>query len=413
VRAAPEAGVDESTSNSSTLPVAQVITSYAPEFTVVAGDLSYASGGVLLPAGGGNQPQPTYAPSDWDSYFNIFGLNAAQSIPWLIGVGNHEMEPLTQDGYAGVLTRFPRPYDTTSGSPVVSTFVHGNVAFIQLDANDLSAEISPNNGYTAGTQTTWLKNKLAAYRAANSGVDFIVVAFHNCMYCSNTTHGSDGGVRNVWESIFETYNVDLVLKGHVHAYERTYPILNGQPNTASGASGAPVYPATQGTTYICAGNGGQSLYTGWYGPTGGGDPATAAGAPHINEFAGTPSPNGAATDGVDSVTGYSVYRTAIWGFIVVDVTAPSTQGGTTTMYIRAIDPTQPQPPASDTGISSVTSPAIIDSVTLSRTSRVNLGPSSALPEFAEPAALLVAGAGVLAGGAYLASRRSGGEAQPA
>ena len=45
-----------------------------------------------------------------------------------------------------------------TGSSVIRTFAHGNVAFIQLDGNDLSAEIANNNGYTAGQQTNPLFN---------------------------------------------------------------------------------------------------------------------------------------------------------------------------------------------------------------------------------------------------------------
>ena len=29
---------------------------------------------------------------------------------------------------------------------------------------------------------------------------------------------------SVWEDVFYTYGVDLVLNGHVHAYERTHPM---------------------------------------------------------------------------------------------------------------------------------------------------------------------------------------------
>jgi hypothetical protein len=359
---------DEATNGSSSLPVADVIAAYKPAFTIVAGDLSYASGGVVLPAGGGSQP--SYSPATWDSYFQIFGLNAAQSIPWLVGVGNHEMEPLTEHGYAGFLTRFPRPYDLTSGSPVVSTFTYGNVAFIQLDGNDLSAEMSANNGYTAGTQTAWLTRKLAAYRAAGSGIDFIVVSFHNCMFCTNQGHGSDGGIRTIWEPIFDAYQVDLVLNGHNHAYERTYPIKAGAP-TAVVASGATAYPATQGTTYICAGNGGQSLYNGWYGSTGAG--AAGSGTPQVYEWSGGDSAtggSGSAENVNDPVTGYSAFRQSSFGFIVVDVTAPTTQGGTTTMRIQSVSSTS----------------TVIDSVTLSRTSTVSLGTGANTVAVANPGA---------------------------
>ena len=169
-----------------------------------------------------------------------------------------------------------------SGSPVVRTYTYGNVAFIQLDGNDLSAEISENNGYTGGQQTNWLLAQLATYRAGTA-VDFVVVYFHNCMYCTNGTHGSDGGVRNVWQPIFDNWNVDLVVNGHVHAYERSQPLFNNVPvkQVASGGSytnfyteqGALTPPsgAISATTYFCAGGGGQSLYTSWLGFSGGDD----------------------------------------------------------------------------------------------------------------------------------------------
>lgn len=390
---------DEATTTYSTAPIAATIASYAPDFVVVAGDLSYASGGVVLPANGG--AQPSYTPSAWDTYFSIIGPDLAQSTPFITGVGNHEMEPLTDHGYAGFLTRFPQPYDTSSGSPVTQTFTYGNVAFVQLDGNDLSAEITPNNGYTQGQQTTWLTNQLARYRAAGSGIDFIVVYFHNCMFCTNQTHGSDGGIRTVWEPIFDRYQVDLVVNGHVHAYERSYPMINGSP-TAAVASGGTVTPATQGTTYICAGGAGQSLYTSWYGPTGAGDTGSATG-PKVYEWSGGDTAAGGSgtnQDVADTSTGFSAYRTAKWSFIVVDVVAPTSNGGTTTMHVQAIEPTQ-----TAAGISSTANPAVIDSVTLSRSSTVSL-PGAALGE-APGAALLVAGGAAVAGGAYYLAKRNG------
>jgi hypothetical protein len=188
---------------SSTASVVASILAYDPAFTIVAGDLSYASGGTATlgktaGANDGNTAQQSYSPGEWDTYFSYMG-ESAQYIPWLVGVGNHEMEPLTVDGYAGILTRFPdlaqqanggsnttesgstftytgssftwNGYTITngttynSGSPVVRTYTYGNVAFIQLDGNDLSAEISENNGYTGGQQTNWLLAQLATYRA--------------------------------------------------------------------------------------------------------------------------------------------------------------------------------------------------------------------------------------------------------
>jgi len=359
---------DEATSDRTSLPVAQSIAALSPRFNVVVGDLSYAGGGSGYYSNGVPTDVSAFSPGLWDTYLGIVGPNAAQSIPWQVGVGNHEMEPLNDFGYIGFTTRFPQAYapPRATGSPVLKAFTYGNVAVIQLDGNDLSAELDDNNGYTEGKQTSWLARKLAEYRSPGSGIDFIVVGFHNMVFSSNTTHGSDGGIRTVWQPIFDQYNVDLVVNGHVHAYERSYPIIGGEV-TKTVPSGGTVHPETDGTTYIGAGGGGQSLYTGWYGVTGGGDPATTAGVPLIWEFTSSDTAKGGTgptEDSPDPVTNYSAYRHANWSFIVLDVTAPSFFGGETSIHVRAIDPTQ-----TSGGITSTSSPAVMDSVTLVRTSR--------------------------------------------
>jgi acid phosphatase type 7 len=49
------------------------------------------------------------------------------------------------------------------------------------------------------------------------------------MYCSNsdecTSKGGDR-LRKEAEALFYTYKVNLVITGHVHSYERTYPVYN-------------------------------------------------------------------------------------------------------------------------------------------------------------------------------------------
>jgi len=361
---------DESTNDVTSLPIAQVIGGLNPRFNVIVGDLSYAGGGSGYYSNGVPTNVSAFSPGAWDAYLGIVGPNAAQSIPWQAGVGNHEMEPLNNFGYAGFLTRFPQAYapQAVTGSPVLKSFTYGNVAVIQLDGNDLSAELSDNNGYTDGQQTAWLAQELARYRAPGSGIDFIVVGFHNCVFSSNTTHGSDGGIRLVWQPLFDQYEVDLVVSGHVHAYERSYPLRGGEVTTVV-PSGGTVHPHRDGTTYIDAGGGGQGLYTGWYGVTGGGDPATTSGEPEIWEWTGSNTATGGtgtSEDIADYITDYSAYRHANWSFIVLDVTAPKFPGGETSILVRAVDPTQ-----TSAGISTIASPAIMDSVTLVRRSRLD------------------------------------------
>jgi hypothetical protein len=360
---------DEDTFTTSSRPVMQSIASFDPDFTIVAGDLSYAADDGTYKGTG--VPEP-YNPIAWDEYFGLLGPSAAQSIPWMVGMGNHDVEPLTDDGFAGILTRFPHlganAATAGSGSKVVQSFKYGNVAIIGLDDSDVSALDTVNNGYTGGQQTTWLTEQLTKYRDPRSGVDFIVVFFHHCPYCSGGPC-SDGGDRYAWQPIFDRFDVDLVINGHNHLYERVYPMRNNVVQ-AHVAPGGKIAPTLQGTTYICTGGGGAGLAasatSGWYGTSGGGDLATDGPGTPLLEVWGNESPSGSSggtSSEPDPVTGWSAYRRAQWCHLVIDVSAPKIWGGLTSMHIRAIDPAQ-----NGSGITSIADSAVMDDVTLVRKS---------------------------------------------
>jgi len=224
-----------------------------PAFHLHAGDISYAEDD------GDGLITDSYDPRVWDSFFTEIEP-AAGHIPWQVAVGNHEMEAwYSPDGYGGQQARFDFPGAATSSKPpTYYSFTYGNVGIISLDANDVSDEIPANNGYSGGAQTKWLAAKLAALRA-DSGIDFIVAYFHHCAYCTCAVHGSDEGPRQLWAPLFDKYSVDLVINGHNHIFERTDPIRAGAATVAA-PSGATIHPAKNGTTYITAGGGGESLY---------------------------------------------------------------------------------------------------------------------------------------------------------
>jgi 3',5'-cyclic AMP phosphodiesterase CpdA len=374
----------------------QLAAAQNPAFHLIPGDLAYATPeGISIPDVTG------YNPAQWDKYLGVIGPNGAQSIPWQSSVGAHETEPLDDNGYAGFVTRFPQAYDPTSGSPVVHAFTYGNVAFINLDGNDLSAQEPINNGYSNGVQTAWLGQKLAAYRA-DTGIDFIVVVCNCCAYSTNQNHGSDGGLRDAWGPLFDQYQVDLVISGHVHAYERTNP-MRAKQVTRQVAIGGTSNAAVDGTTYICAGGGGNGLYATWYGTADAGDAGSST-APKVWQFDSGDTPaggTGSNEDITDAVTGYSANRRGVWSCLVIDVTAPTATDDQTKMVVRTLMPTQ-----TTSAVTSISNPTVIDSVTLVRTSQA-VAPAPALPETSHAALLGVVGAVALAGGAVVASRHRG------
>ncbi|MEU7628537.1 metallophosphoesterase [Nocardia sp. NPDC049220] len=245
--------------------VLRQIAAARPDFHILAGDIAYAD-----PSGAGkpgqfvgHEAQPVsgfdkYNPYVWDVYFGAIEVSAAQT-PWMFATGNHDMEATYgNNGYGGHLARLDPPGNGPAGCPSAYSFTYGNVAVLSLDANDVTYEIRANTGYSVGTQTSWVERTLAAYRA-DRDIDFIVCFFHHCAYSTTEAHASDGGVRDAWVGLFDRYQVDLVLQGHNHVYERTDPIRGGSATKVAGDNSI-VYPDTEGTVYYTVGGGGRPRY---------------------------------------------------------------------------------------------------------------------------------------------------------
>ncbi|WP_327580230.1 MULTISPECIES: purple acid phosphatase family protein [unclassified Streptomyces] len=225
-----------------------------PAFHLHAGDIAYAD-----PSGSG-QTGDTFDARTWDQFL-AQTESVAKQVPWMVAYGNHDMEAwYAPHGYGSQQARFTLPDNGPDAKnlPGVYSFVHGNTAVISLDANDVSWEIPANLGLSGGTQTSWFERRLKKFRA-DRDIDFIVVFFHHCAYCTATSHASEGGVRKEWVPLFEKYTVDLVINGHNHVYERT-DVLKGDRVTKELPIGGTAYPETDGIVYVTAGAAGRSLY---------------------------------------------------------------------------------------------------------------------------------------------------------
>ncbi len=226
-----------------------------PAFHLHAGDIAYGD-----PSGAGKTTDTGFDARTWDQFLHQTE-SVAKQVPWMPAYGNHDMEAwYSPNGYGGEEARWNLPDNgpDRKNLPGVYSFVYGNTAVISLDANDISFEIPANLGISGGTQTKWLEGQLKKFRAAKD-VDFIVVFFHHCAYCTSTAHASEGGVRQEWVPLFEKYTVDLVINGHNHQYERTDVIKAGEVAKKLPIGGT-AYPETDGVVYVTAGAAGRSPY---------------------------------------------------------------------------------------------------------------------------------------------------------
>jgi hypothetical protein len=115
---------------------------------------------------------------------------------------------------------------------------------------------------TSSEQYGFIKNDLDA-ASKNSSIKWIVVFFHKPMYASVNQHSPNTSFTDTYHPLFDEYEVDLVLQGHHHNYQRTYP-LKYNPSSPSDpivtTQEQTNYSEPEGPVFVIVGTGGQSLY---------------------------------------------------------------------------------------------------------------------------------------------------------
>ena len=93
--------------------------------------------------------------------------------------------------------------------------------------------MATHSSFKSGTaQYNLVKNHLQNAKN-NTNIKWIVVVLHKVMYTSKNTCSSSScsqsgstaqSLRSTYHKIFDQNNVDVVFQGHVHNYQRSYPI---------------------------------------------------------------------------------------------------------------------------------------------------------------------------------------------
>ncbi|HVR64067.1 MAG TPA: metallophosphoesterase family protein [Polyangia bacterium] len=343
---------------------------FEPLFHLLNGDLCYAN------------LNPAQQPAVWADFGNNNQASAAFR-PWMPCVGNHEIEfDNGEQGFTSYLTRYTLPDNGTRFPGRWYSFRVGSALFISLSADDVifqdggafvggpaplvpaastgNAPIEPGTsfyirGYSQGEQTRWLEHTLRE-AADDEEIDWIVVQMHqDALSSSKTGNGSDLGIRQAWLPLFDRYGVDLVLCGHDHDYERSWPVRGFNRNVGQdAATGATVdtfqpnpipdakapdgsYDTSQGTVHLILGGGGTSAPLDVYGVD------AADGAPQAKIFTRPNRPIPGATPGTFTRLPADALEDAVWsaerdtgtgyGIAVFDLD-PGEHGQKTTITIR-------------------------------------------------------------------------------
>jgi hypothetical protein len=172
-----------------------------------------------------------------------------------IAIGNHEDD--SNEGFSSYMSAFGL-------SNTYYSFTYGNVRVIVMDTD--------HDSYSKGSaQYNFVISQLSQ-ASTDPNIKWIIVYMHKQMYtssntcssssCSNT--GSDAtNLRNIYHSQFGKYGVDVVLNGHVHNFQRTFPIKydSGSPSSPIVTSSATTdYFDPYGQIFALVGTGGVNIH---------------------------------------------------------------------------------------------------------------------------------------------------------
>lgn len=171
--------------------------------------------------------------------------------PFMISLGNHEIKT-TIDNY---VNRFNMPNKNQSNNLYYSFDIR-NAHFVSIPS-DLAISTDKFSQAEIDAFIVWLRQDLAA-----TNKKWKIVFMHRPLYCSDDSKDTcveeAEKLRSLFEDIFIEFNVDMVIAGHMHNYERLYPLYKGQVDFNSISEDKNTYFNPKFPVYVICGTGGNS-----------------------------------------------------------------------------------------------------------------------------------------------------------
>jgi len=172
-----------------------------------------------------------------------------------IAIGNHEDDD--SEAFSSYMSHFGL-------SQTYYSYNYQNVHVLVMDTD--------RNSYSSGSsQYNFVVNDLQA-ASQNPSIHWIIVYLHKPFYTSPNSCSSSGctntgsvatDLRNIYQSKFDQFGVDLVVQGHVHNYQRTFPLKYdpGSPSSPTITSNnANDYTDPEGEVFVIVGTGGVGIH---------------------------------------------------------------------------------------------------------------------------------------------------------
>ncbi|HUS06379.1 MAG TPA: metallophosphoesterase [Bryobacteraceae bacterium] len=259
-----------------------------PDFVFIPGDIVYARGRIVEY---GTKFFPIYNAEEASP---ATGAPLLRSTLFIAGPGNHDIASPDLEQFPDSLAYFyywkqplngPLKTAGAAGTPILKgpdadqqaflaaaqgnfpqmgnfSFDYGNSHWLVLDSNK-------NVDWTKPELRQWVADDLKA----NQGAKWRFVAYHHPGFNSSKAHFNDQWMRNL-SDVFEEGKVSIVFAGHVHNYQRSYPLTfqtqSGGYNRNTGVTAGTwkldkTYDGStktkpDGVIYLVTGAGGAGLY---------------------------------------------------------------------------------------------------------------------------------------------------------
>ena len=142
--------------------------------------------------------------------------------------------------------------------------------YVNAHVLTMASEISFTKGSArckGSAQYNFVENDLKT-AAPNPNIKWIIVNYHRVMYtspntCSASTCEGSSSLRDAYQPLFDKYRVDIVIQGHVHNYQRTFPLKYDTVSPSSPtrtSTSTSNYTDPEGEIFVTVGTGGINFH---------------------------------------------------------------------------------------------------------------------------------------------------------
>jgi hypothetical protein len=164
---------------------------------------------------------------EWDAFFNL-ASGILPYVPLVLANGNHEANAI--NFYAQLA-------------------MPGNEEWFGLDYGPVHLTVLNDSPRSSTSISTTQREFFDEDAGGAAGAPWRMLMHHKSMWSASGGHGSNTTLQQTWGPIVDRHDLDLVVSGHDHNYERTKPLRGGQ-----------VVADGEGTVYVVAGGAGAPLY---------------------------------------------------------------------------------------------------------------------------------------------------------